>query len=267
MRRNKFDLAEAFGPGRRAERHTAAGVDRSGRTKGPPLRDFRFCPGGRLPPYGEPMTNVDLTARSVADVMPDVLERLLPVFDMVITEHLVVDAGTDDTYRAARELDFLTVRSPILAAAMFVRGLPAKIRGHGPEPLQQLRLAADSLALPGWLLLGDVPGREVAFGAIGKFWKADIEWRDVPIERFATFDEPGWGKIGCRFLVRPDGPGRSILTYECRTGTTDPEARRTMARYWWLIRPFVGHILRATLRTIAANAETHNPSTQSHIDA
>lgn len=26
-------------------------------------------------------------------------------------------------------------------------------------------------------------------------------------------------------------------------------------RYWWLIRPFVGHILRATLRTIAADAQ------------
>jgi len=188
-------------------------------------------------------------------MMPDVLERILPAYDMVITEHLVVVAGTDTTYRAAKDLDFLTVRSPILAVSMFVRGLPARIRGHAPEPMQQLRLAADSLALPGWLLLGDVPGREVAFGAIGKFWKADIEWRDVPVEQFESFDEPGWGKIGCRFLVRPNGANRSILTYECRTATTDPEAQRMMARYWWLIRPFVSHIMRATLRTISARAE------------
>ena len=27
-----------------------------------------------------------------------------------------------------------------------------------------------------------------------------------------------------------------------------------MARYWWLIRPFVGHVLRATLRTVAGHA-------------
>lgn len=92
----------------------------------------------------------------------------------------------------------------------------------------------------------------MAFGAIGTFWKADIEWRDVPLEQFETFDEPGWGKIACHFLVRPDGPGRTVLTYVCRTATTDPPARRRMARYWWLIRPFVGHIMRATLRTISA---------------
>ena len=49
--------------------------------------------------------------------------------------------------------------------------------------------------------------------------------------------------------------GRSILTYECRTGTTDLDSRREMSRYWWLIRPFVGYILRAVLRTIRANAE------------
>jgi hypothetical protein len=28
-----------------------------------------------------------------------------------------------------------------------------------------------------------------------------------------------------------------------------------MARYWWLIRPFVAYILRAVLRTIRANVE------------
>jgi hypothetical protein len=80
----------------------------------------------------------------------------------------------------------------------------------------------------------------------------------VDRDEFAAFDEPGWGKIACHFLVRPDGEHRSVLTYECRTATTDDEARRRMARYWWVIRPFVGHLLRAALRTIAdsANATT-----------
>jgi hypothetical protein len=196
----------------------------------------------------------------------NLLERRLPVYDVVITEHLVIDASTEDTYRAAQELDFLTVRSPLLTASMFVRGLPARLRGHASEAPKELRLAAGSLALPGWLLLGENPGREVVFGAIGKFWKADIEWHDVPVERFGTFDEPGWGKIACHFLVRADGPDRTILTYECRTATTDPEARRRMARYWWLIRPFVAHIMRATLRTISAKTKP-DPSRVSSLGA
>ena len=69
--------------------------------------------------------------------------------------------------------------------------------------------------------------------------------------------EPGWGKIACHLLVRPDGPGRSILSYECRTATTDPVSRAQMARYWWLIRPFVAYVLRAVLRTIRGNVDAH----------
>jgi hypothetical protein len=45
-------------------------------------------------------------------------------------------------------------------------------------------------------------------------------------------------------------------TYECRTATTDLTSRARMSRYWWLIRPFA-YILRAVLRTIRGNAETH----------
>ena len=41
--------------------------------------------------------------------------------------------------------------------------------------------------------------------------RPDIEWRDVPVEQFAAFAEPGWGKIACHLLVRADGPGRSVL--------------------------------------------------------
>jgi hypothetical protein len=185
----------------------------------------------------------------------DLIDHYLPDYDVVLTEHVVVDADPERTYRGAKSLDFLTVRTPLLTASLFVRELPARLRGRPVGAPPQLCLADDGMGLPGWVLLGDVPGREVAFGAVGRFWKPDIEWRDVPRDRFATFAEPGWGKIACHFLVRAGGPGRSILSYECRTATTDPVARRRMARYWWLIRPFVSHIMRATVRTIKAGLE------------
>ena len=144
---------------------------------------------------------------------------------------------------------------------MTARSVPARLQGRllGRPVIapQSLMLARDPGALPGWLLLGEVPGREVAFGAVGTFWKPDIEWHDLAAEQFAGFAEPGWGKIACHLLVRPDGPGRSILSYECRTATTDPASRAQMARYWWLIRPFVGYVMRAVLRTIRANVDAH----------
>lgn len=39
------------------------------------------------------------------------------------------------------------------------------------------------------------------------------------------------------------------------TVTTDPESRRRFLSYWWLIRPFVAHIMPATVNKIKADAE------------
>ena len=70
------------------------------------------------------------------------------------------------------------------------------------------------------------PNREIAFGAVGKFWQPVIEWRDVPRAEFNGFAEPGWGKIAANFCVLPYGERSTLLSYECRTVTTDPESRR-----------------------------------------
>lgn len=110
-------------------------------------------------------------------------------------------------------------------------------------------------------MLGDSDS-EVAFGAVGKYWMANIEWRDVDPGAFASFDEPGWGKIACSFSVRPYGDHRTLLSYECRTATTDAASRRRFARYWFGIKPFVAHIMRATLHTIATNAAQRAMSAQ-----
>jgi hypothetical protein len=42
-------------------------------------------------------------------------------------------------------------------------------------------------------------------------------------------------------------------------GTTSADAHAAFARYWWLVRPFVGHIMRATLATIRRDAEGGSP--------
>jgi hypothetical protein len=184
-----------------------------------------------------------------------IIDRELPAFDVVITESIVVDGDVGTTYEAARALDFLRVRTPLLAAAFWVRSLPERIGGRRASAPARLVLAEGD-ALPGWLLLGEEQGVEVAFGAVGKFWQGTIEWRDVALADFRDFDEPGFGKIACDFRVAACGDGRTLLTYECRTATTSSDARTRFARYWWLVRPFVGHIMRATLRTIRRDVET-----------
>jgi hypothetical protein len=181
------------------------------------------------------------------------IESAVPTFDAMIAEHVLVGAGLPITFQAARALDLLTVRTPMLVASMWIRGLPARLRGNAaPTPP---RLVIAEIRLPGWLVLGERPNREFAFGAVGKFWQPVIEWRDVAPADFTDFTEPGWGKIAANFSMAPYGESSTLLSYQCRTVTTDTDSYRRFKRYWWLIRPFVAHIMRATLNTIKANAE------------
>lgn len=194
------------------------------------------------------------------------IDRYLPSFQATQIEHLVVDADIGTTWAALVDLDLLDVHSPPLDAAFFVRGLPARVMTRlgrtpagGDTGPTALRLwGIDEHDVEGWLPLGERPGREVAFGAIGRFWKPNIEWYDVTTmtaEQFAAFDEPGWGKIAANFSLRQYGAERTLVSYEARTATSDRDSAQKFARYWSLIRPFVGYVERAALATVRRDAE------------
>jgi hypothetical protein len=188
---------------------------------------------------------------------PLLLDQYVDLADADVAAHRIVAASRDTTFAAAQDLDLLEVRTPLITASFWARGLPAKVlRRPEPPPPERLTIGRE-MKLPGWMLLDEDTGHEIVFGAIGVFWNPTIEWNtDVRPTEFATFNEPGWGKIACNFSVLDYGEHRSLLTYECRTLTTDSESRRAFNRYWWLIRPFVQHIMNATVRTIAAHAES-----------
>lgn len=192
------------------------------------------------------------------------IDRYLPDFDVTVIEHAVVDADVETTWRALLDVDLLDVHSPLLDAAFYVRGLPAKVaawrgRDKPSEAPAELKLeGVDEDGLEGWLSLGRIENREIALGAVGRFWKPNIEWYDVTEmtpEEFAGFDEPGWGRIAASFTLRPYGESRTLLSYEARTATNDDDSAKRFARYWGLIRPFVGHVMRAALATVRRDAE------------
>jgi len=192
------------------------------------------------------------------------IDHYLPRFDVTRIEHTVVDADVATTWSALRRLDLMRVHTPLMDAAMVARGLPARVSsrlGHRapPPPQPARRLLIDpSPALAGWLSLGERTESEIALGAVGRFWRPDIEWYDVSAmtpAQFAAFDEPGWGRIAVAFSLRHYGASRALISYEARTATGDPDAARRFAHYWTVIRPFVGHIMRATLDTLRCDVE------------
>lgn len=201
-------------------------------------------------------------AVAAADTHRMLIESAMPTYDVMIAKHALVLADPATTFTAARELDLLTVRTPLLTLSMWLRGLPARWTAQAAAPPP--RLVIEDMALPGWVLLGLEPDREVAFGAVGRFWQPVIEWHTVAPEEFRGFAESGWGKIAANLSVLPYGESGSLVSYECRTSTTDPGSRRRFLRYWWLIRPFVAHILGATLQQIKANAEASQAPNHRH---
>ena len=181
------------------------------------------------------------------------LDEVMPTFDVTEAAHTIVRADGCTTFGAARNLDFLRVRTPLLVSAMWVRGLPAKL-AHRTEEVPPTLVVGEG-TMPGWALLGERPEVEIVFGAVGVFWHPQIEWHDVAPDDFAAFAEPGFGKIACNFSVRPYGDRATLLSYECRTTTTDTASRRAFARYWRVVHPFVAHIMRATVATVCDDVD------------
>jgi len=192
------------------------------------------------------------------------LDAVLADHDATRLELEVVTGPAYLAYRVARDLDLLRVHTPLMDAAMWARGVPDQLRlrrrgGPAPAPLAPLRVADlfDGPPAPGpleaWMGLAEEPGRELVFGAVGRFWTPSIEWRRIEAGSFATFAEPGWARIAASFTVLPFGAERSIVAYEARTAATDAASRAGFLRYWRLVSPFVGVVMRATLRQIAVD--------------
>jgi len=190
---------------------------------------------------------------------PLLTERLLPRPDAVRAEHLLVDGAIDAVYERVRRADFMRAwrESPAVRALFAARGFGERIvataAGHArpvePPPPESMRLV-DLPAHGEWVLLGEDPPHEIAFGAIGRFWSGETAWEQIEAARFATFDRPGFARIACDFSLRPYGGARTLVSYECRTQATDPAARRGFLRYWRPLSPFIGVVLRSQLRVV-----------------
>jgi hypothetical protein len=190
------------------------------------------------------------------------IDDVLPEFDVTRVESTVVSAPPDVVYRVALDLDMVQMaRDDALVGFLFaVRGLPDQVlhllgRRPAPEPPASMRLA-DLPSEGEWARLAEDPGREIVFGAVGRFWNGPIEWRTTSAETFASVTDPDTARIAANLAVLPYSGGRVLLTYETRTAATDESARQGVERYWRFLSPFVGIVLRAVLRDIRRRAES-----------
>jgi len=186
-----------------------------------------------------------------------ILDEVMPNSEHSVVAHAVVEADAATTWRAVHEANLFTDRTVRWLIAL--RDLPSfawdRIRGRPAELVPPSITFDDILQLEGWTLLGEEPRRELVAGSIGRFWERGYGWTDVAAEEFAGFSEPGFAKTVAGISIRSYGDQRTLVSYESRTSTTSADAARQFGRYWFVLRPFVGLVMRRAVAAIRVEAE------------
>ena len=190
------------------------------------------------------------------------LDSLMPEFDATRIEHRVIDGRPADVYEVAIRVDFLDAmrRSPIVRGLFALRAVAERAAAtvrrspmvSPPEPVA-LRLV-EMPERGDWVRLGEDRPNEFAFGVIGRFWAGTTAFEQIDSSAFRSFDRPGYAKIAASLSLRSYGDQRTLLSYEARTQATDETARRAFLRYWTLVSPGVGVVMRSLLVLIAQEA-------------
>jgi hypothetical protein len=193
---------------------------------------------------------------------PELVDRLLPEYDVSDTVGRVVAADAESSWRALVDADLMEVgrRRRLVGILGFARIAPALaarvLRGEDlPKRPPSLRLeetTKSSAVDGGWVLLGKRENQELALGLVGKFWRPVIEYAEIEAEEFPSFSEPGWAKTVYDLRVSQLGERRTLVTGTMRTATTDDAARRRFRRYWTLGVGSGAHLLVAGLLDLVA---------------
>jgi hypothetical protein len=190
------------------------------------------------------------------------LDHVLPVWDATRVERRIINAPLATAYEAVMTSDFVdAVRSSRIVRALFAMRLAAEraiafVQGRQFTELEEpSKLTLEDMPSRGeWVRLEEDRPREFVFGVVGRFRAGETTWIKTDRERFTTLERPGLARIGCHFLLTPVDQGRTLVEYEARTRTTDPESRKSFLRYWRVVSPFMGVVMRSTLRVIERTA-------------
>lgn len=188
------------------------------------------------------------------------LDAIMPVWDATRIEHRVIPGSRAAAYDTALAIDLLDVprRNPAVRALFAVRAggerVVQAVRGAKPgldaTPPATLRLG-DMEDDGEWLRLGARPGEEFVFGALGRFWAGRTAWERMSADEFVDCSTPGYAKIAANLSFREYGAAQTLVSYEARTVATDDASRVQFLRYWRVVDPFVGVVMRGTLRLLA----------------
>ena len=193
--------------------------------------------------YGQP------AQASPADADP-LLDRFMPVYDVVERHRIEVAAPPEITFAAACEQDLMA--TPVARSIFKAREV---VLGSEPDSASHPRGLLAMTKSIGWGVLAEVPGREIVMGAVTQPWFANVVFRALPPDAFLAFEDPDYVKIVWTLRADPAGVNGSMFRTETRVMTTDAAARAKFRRYWSFFSPGIILIRRASLGPLKREAE------------
>jgi hypothetical protein len=187
-----------------------------------------------------------------AEEVDPLLDRFMPIYDVVERHHVDVAAPAAVTLAAAKAVDMYdsAIVRAIVKTRALVLGAEPDDRARRPGLLEEMRSI-------GWGVLAET-AQETICGAVTRPWEANVRFRALPPDQFASFDEPGYVKIAWTLRADAVSNTASIFRTETRVLPTDATARARFRRYWAFISPGTLVIRQMLLSPIKSAAEhTH----------
>ncbi len=189
-----------------------------------------------------------------------VLDKLIRSPRLVETDHVELDAPPALVWHAVRHGNL--ARSRLVRALFALRTLPTRLVGGKAEASLRIDDLVSSFERPGFQVLAEDSGCEVAVGAIGKVWRADIPFVHVDSgDAFAAFVERGFVKVAWAIRVTPLRLNGTRLDLELRVAATDDRSWRKFRTYFLVVGPgsrFVRRSALAQLRREFGALGTHD---------
>lgn len=170
------------------------------------------------------------------------IDHFLPRYDVNAQYQIEIHTPIERAYEAARFLDMSD--SQMIRWLYRLRGLP------------EYSLTLDGMLKGGFVLLADIPLREIVFGLIGRFWTPYGQIQPVTADAFVKFDQQGFAKAVANLAFISQSNGHVRVTTETRVHCLGDTSRRYFRLYWLLIGPFSGLIRKEWLRLIKQQAES-----------
>jgi hypothetical protein len=191
------------------------------------------------------------TTRIAKNAKDNLLDEVLPVYEVAEHQQIRVAASADRTFRVACNLRLFNSRfvRAIFRTREFVLG--GTSQDNNPEE----RGLLDQATAWGWSMLAEQSGHEIVFGAITQPWVANPVFRGLSSAEFQKFQEPGFVKIAWTLRTDPLASESSIASTETRVASTDAAARAKFRRYWAFLSPGIILIRLLALRRVRTEAE------------